>query len=65
MMAYKGDTVKFRVSSPNGTWCTRDTREEAEAEIGKLMESYGVAWAAIDRIETKRILVRKKDTPNV
>ena len=64
-MAYKGDTVKFRVSSPNGTWCTRDTLEEAEAEIDKLVVNYGVAWVAIDRIETKRILVRKKDTPSV
>jgi hypothetical protein len=59
MMAYKGDTVKFRVSSPNGTWCTRDTLEEAEAEIDTLVVSYGVAWAAIDRIETTRILVRQ------
>lgn len=58
-MAYKGDTVKFRVSSPNGTWRTVNTLEEAEAEIETLVVSYGVAWVAIDRIETKRILVRK------
>ncbi len=58
-MAYRGDTVKFRVSSPNGTWCTRDTLEEAEAEIDTLVKTYGVAWAAVDRIETTRILVRK------
>jgi hypothetical protein len=58
-MAYKGDTVKFRVSSPNGTWRTVNTLEEAEAEIATLVNTYGVRWAAIDRIETKRILVRK------
>ena len=58
-MAYRGDTVKFRVSSPNGTWCTRDTLEEAEAEIDTLVKTYGVAWAAVDKIETTRILVRK------
>ena len=60
-MAYRGDTVKFRVSSPNGTWCTRDTLEEAEAEIATLVNTYGVRWVAIDRIETKRILVRKME----
>ena len=58
-MAYKGDTVKFRVSSPNGTWRTVSTLEEAEAEIETLVVNYGVAWAAVDRIETTRILVRK------
>jgi hypothetical protein len=64
-MAYKGDTVKFRVSSPNGTWRTVNTLEEAEAEIETLVVNYGVAWVAIDRIETTRILVRKKETPSV
>ena len=58
-MSYKGDTVKFRVSSPNGTWRTVNTLEEAEAEIETLVVNYGVAWVAIDRIETTRILVRK------
>lgn len=64
-MAYKGDTVKFRVSSPNGTYRTVNTLEEAEAEIETLVVNYGVAWVAIDRIETTRILVRKKDTSSV
>ena len=64
-MAYKGDTVKFRVSSPNGTYRTVNTLEEAEAEIDTLVKTYGVAWAAIDRIETTRILVRKMETPSV
>jgi hypothetical protein len=59
MMAYKGDTVKFRVSSPNGTWRTVSTLEEAEQEIKTLVDNYGVAWAAIDRIETTRIVVRQ------
>ena len=58
-MAYRGDTVRFRVSSPNGTWRTVNTLEEAEAEIDKLVVNYGVAWAAIDRIETTRILVKQ------
>lgn len=58
-MAYKGDTVKFRVSSPNGTWRTVSTLEEAEQEIKTLVDNYGVAWAAIDRIETTRIVVRQ------
>ncbi len=60
-MAYKGDTVKFRVSSPNGVWRTVSSLEEAEQEIKTLVETYGVAWAAEDRIETTRILVRKLD----
>ncbi len=60
-MAYKGDTVKFRVSSPNGDWRTVSTLEEAEQEIKTLVETYSVAWAAVDRIETTRILVRKLD----
>ena len=59
MMAYKGDTVKFRVSSPNGTYRTVATLEEAEQAIKTLVETYGVAWAAVDRIETTRILVRQ------
>lgn len=62
-MAYKGDTVKFRVSSPTGTYRTVNTLEEAEAEIETLVKTYGVAWAAVDRIETKRILVRKLGDP--
>jgi hypothetical protein len=59
MMAYKGDTVKFQVSSPNGTWRTVSTLEEDEQAIKTLVETYGVAWAAVDRIETTRIVVRK------
>ena len=62
-MAYRGDTVKFRVSSPNGTYRTVNTLEEAEAEIDTLVKTYGVAWAAVDRIETTRILVRKLGDP--
>lgn len=42
-MAYKGDTVKFRISSPNGTWRT----VESQAEV------------AVDRIETTRILHKR------
>lgn len=59
-MAYKGDTVKFRISSPNGTWRTVDTMEEAEGEIEKLVHSYGVKWVAVDRIETTRIRFEEK-----
>jgi hypothetical protein len=47
------------VSSPNGTWRTVSTLEEAEQEIKTLVDTYGVAWAAVDRIETTRILVRQ------
>jgi hypothetical protein len=61
-MAYKGDTVKFRVSSPNGTYRTVSTREEAEQAIKTLVDTYAVAWAAVDRIETTRILVRQVKT---
>lgn len=61
-MAYKGDTVKFRVSSPNGTYRTVSTLEEAEQAIKTLVDTYGVAWAAVDRIETTRILVRQVKT---
>lgn len=58
-MAYKGDTVKFRISSPNGTWRTVNSLEEAEQEINTLVDNYRVAWAAVDRIETTRVLVRE------
>lgn len=58
-MAYRGDTVKFRVSSPTGTYRTVNTLEEAEAEIDTLVKTYGVAWAAVDRIETTRLFVRE------
>jgi hypothetical protein len=57
-MAYRGDTVKFRISSPNGTYKTVDTLEQAEVEIPRLVQSYGVEWVAVDRIETTRILIR-------
>ena len=59
-MAYKGDTVKFRISSPNGTWRTVDTMEEVDGEIEKLVHSYGVKWVAVDRIETTRIWFEEK-----
>ncbi|CAB4123170.1 hypothetical protein UFOVP29_329 [uncultured Caudovirales phage] len=59
-MAYKGDTVKFRISSPNGTWRTVDTMEEADGEIEKLVQSYSVKWVAVDRIETTRIRFEEK-----
>lgn len=58
--AYKGDTVKFRISSPNGTWRTVDTLEAVDAEIDKLVNSYGVKWVAVDRIETTRIRLEEK-----
>jgi hypothetical protein len=58
MMAYRGDTVKFRISSPNGTYKTVDTLEQAEVEIPQLVQSYDVEWVAVDRIETTRILIR-------
>lgn len=63
-MAYKGDTVKFRISSPNGTWRTVNSLEEAEQEINTLVDNYRVAWAAVDRIDTTRILVRELKDQN-
>jgi len=57
-MAYRGDSVKFRISSPNGTYKTVDTLEQAEIEILQLVQNYGVEWVAVDRIETTRILIR-------
>jgi hypothetical protein len=64
MMAYKGDTVKYRISSPNGTWRTVASMEEALTEIDQLVINYRVAWAAVDKIETTRVLVRKMGTPS-
>lgn len=63
-MAYKGDTVKFRISSPNGTWRTVNSLEEAEHEVQTLVDNYRVAWAAVDRIDTTRILVRELKDQN-
>jgi hypothetical protein len=58
-MAYKGDTVKFRISSPNGTWRTVDSQDQVDAEVDQLINAYGVAWVAVDRIETTRILHKR------
>jgi len=58
-MAYKGDTVKYRISSPNGTWRTVDTLAEAEAEAHRMITEYKMAWVAVDKIETTRVLVRQ------
>lgn len=62
-MAYKGDTVKFRISSPNSTWRTVESQAEVDVEIDKLINSYGVAWVAVDRIETTRILHKRTQEP--
>ena len=61
-MAYKGDTVKFRISSSNAGR-TVSTMEEVEPEIARMVQHYGVDWVAVDRIETTRLFVRdtKKD----
>lgn len=62
-MAYKGDTINYRISSPNGTYKTVDSLEEVDGLIDQLVNTYGAAWAAVDKIETTRIMVRKpKDT---
>jgi hypothetical protein len=61
MMAYKGDTVKYRISSPNGTWRNVDSLEEAEQHISQLLDGYRVAWVAVDRIETTRVIMRKRE----
>jgi hypothetical protein len=63
-MAYKGDTVKYRISSPNGTWRTVASMEEALVEMDQLVINYGVAWAAVDKIETTRVLVRMMRDPS-
>lgn len=57
-MVYTGDTVKFRISSPSGTWRTVNSMEEAELEVDLLINTYKMAWAAVDRIETTRVMVR-------
>lgn len=63
-MAYKGDTVKFRISSPHGTWRTVNSMGEAERDLDLLINTYKMAWAAVDRIETTRIMVRQvKEKP--
>ncbi len=56
-MAYKGDTIKYRISSPTGTWRTVDSLPEAEAEAHKMITEYKLAWVAVDKIETTRVLM--------
>lgn len=55
-MAYKGDTVKFRISSPNGTYRTVDSIEQVQDNIDTLVNDYRVKWVAVDKIETTRII---------
>ena len=58
-MAYKGDTVKYRISSSAGSHKTVDSLAEAEQLIPQLVSYYGLTWVAVDKIETTRVLVRK------
>ena len=58
-MAYKGDTVKYRISSNHGTWCTVESRAEVDAMIDKLIQGYEPKWVAVDRITTTRIMHQK------
>jgi len=62
-MAYKGDTIKYRISSPNGTWRTVFSLEEAQQEVDLIVLTYNMAWAAVDKIETTRVLVKHKEHP--
>jgi len=63
-MAYRGDTIKYRISSPNGTWRTVNSLDEVDVEIDQLVNNYRVSWVAVDKIETTRVLVRKLDDPS-
>lgn len=58
-MAYKGYTVKYRISSNHGTCCTVESRAEVDAMIDKLIQGYEPKWVAVDRIETTRILHKR------
>ena len=58
-MAYKGDTVKYRISSSAGSHKTVNSLEEAEQAIPQLVTYYGLSWVAVDRIETTRLFVRQ------
>lgn len=55
-MAYKGDTIKYRIISPTGTWRTVASLPEAEAEAHRMITEYKMAWVAVDKIETTRVL---------
>lgn len=55
-MAYKVDTVKYRISSPKGTWRTVDSLPEAETEAHRMITEYKMAWVAVHKIETTRVL---------
>lgn len=59
-MAYKGDTIKYSIISPTGTWRTVDTLAEAEQHVTQMLDEYRVAWVAVDRIETTRVIMRKR-----
>ena len=63
-MAYKGDTVKYRISSSAGSYKTVNSLELAEQEIPQLVTSYGVTWVAVDKIETTRLFVRRTGDPS-
>ena len=54
-MAYKGDTVKYRISTNTGTWRTVDSLKAVDSELEKLKEYRHTGWVAVDRIETTRI----------
>lgn len=66
-MAYKGDTVVYRVSGVHGS-STYDTLEEAEKACERIMVGIKAyykndpeklqknSWYAIDKIETTRIV---------
>lgn len=65
-MAYKGDTVVYRLSGPHGA-STYDTLEEAEQTAERSLEGIKAyykndpeklkknSWYAIDKIETTRV----------
>lgn len=65
-MAYKGDTVVYRLSGPHGS-STYDTLEEAEKAAENWLSGVQAyyknypeklkkrAWYAIDKIETTRV----------
>lgn len=56
IMAYKGDTTKYRISTDTGSWRTVGTWDEVKREIEKIKSYNRTKWIAVDEIKTTRLV---------
>jgi hypothetical protein len=59
-MAYNGDTIKYRISTENGSYKTVNTLLEVEKIVRNLSES-GSRLVTVDMIETTRLYDSRND----